>query len=468
METENGSRRAYLHARPNSSQGELARAVSGMRAEHWQATPYSYKGKPYLEVRGFGSEKKLLEHLAAAKLTEDESKIEKSRENFTLWDQLRKQTLWLSGMAYLVGDYGFIKYGWKEKSPEDVAAGISYALGTWALLGYGRNDQADIQVHDYAKALESHIKQNNIAVSEDCALHHTAADQDRGTLGNLNNWARRYPSEIFNTFTGVAGAFMAAAALRHKVLAPSRPGADAKAVYRRQLEGWMDTGLGATTMTAAAIANFVQEKKFDPDEPRATDPIGWVKEKVQENPLAVAGGGYMISSLCHAASTVIAYLDARRTGDLERMASVPYRAMFVGAGLTAEALLAISSKGHGHGVVSDESVKDSVFAIAAELVAKTPKEKREEQIKYVAGFLEKPEVLAMSRVAVEAGLRRKVAELESNPWLCAGFGQTVDIPAPPLAAPAPRIPDFPGIGVTGAHVMGARMQGGPTFPATPQ
>jgi hypothetical protein len=201
---------------------------------------------------------------------------------------------------------------------------------------------------------------------------------------------------------------------------------DAQAIRKMRLEGIMDVGLGALTTGSAAISIFVNEKKRDPDEPPAKG-LGRVWDWVQEKPLRVAGYGYMLSTLCHAASTVVAYKEAKRVGDTKRLSSVPMRAMFVGAALISELLVAISSKGHGEGIRTDESVKDSVYAMAGELIVKEPPDQRDFHIQHIARFLQQPTVLAESYEEVEKELRKQVALQEQNPWACCAYKSQAEL-----------------------------------------
>src|SRR5262249_29483102 len=145
-------------------------------------------------------------------------------------------------------------------------------------------------------------------------------DHKEGLVKNADDLLRRFPSEAFNFVTGIAGLFMASSAIRYKLL--SKPGAhmDLAGIRKQRLSGWMDLGLGTMTTGSAAIPIGVKEKKWDPDEPHGKG-LQRVWEWVQEKPLRVAGYGYMMSTLCHAAATVIDYKEAKRLNDTKRIAS---------------------------------------------------------------------------------------------------------------------------------------------------
>lgn len=463
VKSENGGIRAYLQAGPGATREQLRKVVTSINDKNHQAIPYMVDEKPTLEVRGFDSERALLRQLEKDGVIIGKPAIDKGESHkLSAMEQVRKRSLQLAGAFYLLGDIGFISYGFKESHPENMVAGLAYFGGTLALLGYGRNDQSDIQIHDLAQSMEQFLEKEHGKIPETCSLHAIARDKDKGLIQNANDMARRYPSEIFNSFTGLAGIFMAVAAAKYHVLGKPAAGADAQAIRKMRQEGWLDVGLGAMTTGSAAISMFVTEKKRDPDEPKAKGMEG-IWEWVQEKPLRVAGYGYMVSTMCHAASTAIAYREAKRTGDAKRLSSVPMRALFVGAALISELLVAISSKGHGEGITSDESVKHSIYAMAAELIVKEPPDQRDWHIQHVAGFLQQPNVLAEAFEDVEKELRTQVALLEKNPWACCTYNaQQEQKAATPQAPPTPaEIPQHPAHNGHGAHahtIPGTMMQ----------
>lgn len=417
--TEKGTQRAYLHARPDVDAATTHQIVTALQGEGFDCIPYNLDGKPTLEVRGFKNQERLLDVLGQwvsgnPKIVKEES------DNITFWDKLKKRTLQLSGVSYLIGDWGFWTYNRKEADGLGMAGAFSYFLGTLALVFYGRNDQSDLQVKKFSKDLKRFLNAEQIQPSPGSALHEVSKDHDKPLLQSLNEFGKRYPSEMFNSVTALAGVFVAASAYR-KVLGASKL-VDLKA--RRELthEGWMDVGLGVTTAVSGTLATLVKEKKPDPDDPPVHG-LKWVWQQIQAHPLAIAGGGYTIATMCHAASTYKAYKEAKRVNDLKRLESVPRRALFVGMALLSEFLLAISSKGHGQGVVSDNSVNNSAIALTADMIAMQPREKQEHLIDSLAAYLSSPEVLAMKNQDVRKQLQDQVEVLRKNPWAMCGVKQ---------------------------------------------
>jgi len=457
--TEKGGVRAYMHASETADPALLRKTIDNLHASGSQTVPFDKEGKSVLEVRDFGKEKHLLKRLEAEGVIQGAPQMEKGKP-LSLWDQFRKRTLQATGVTYLTGDYGFFRYNMKEADALGMVGALSYFLGTLSLIGYGRNDQSDIQVRDMAKDLQYFLTREKVEVPKDCALHTVGNPKKKNLLGSLDEFAKRYPSELFNTFTALAGVFVAASAAKKVRMAPLHYGHDLKALSKHRFEGWMDVGLGTITAISGTLATIVKEKKPDPDTP-PTKGFDWIWQQVQAHPLAIAGGGYTIATTCHAVSTVVAYKEAKRTNDMVRLKSVPGRALFVGMAFLSEFLLAISSKGHGEGVTSDESVEKSVYAIAAEMLLKKPPQEREWHLQHIAGFLQQPDILAESYETVEKNLREEVARLQKNPWLCRSPQEMVAVPAlaeAPAPAPAQVQAHQPHKAVPTAHVQVSNVQ----------
>lgn len=416
---ENGGLRAYLHASATITPEAIQQLTQKLHEKNYQAIPSSLEGKPALIVRNIKNEKSFLTalgHLDPAIASPVQTQGDEQPQS--LIDKIKNRTLQISGGFYLVGDANFIRYGWKNASKEDMMGGVLYMLGTLSLLAFGRNDQSDLQVADYGKKLEKFLIKENVRIPQACALH-KITDDHQGTGQHAYDWMRSHPAELFNYIYIGAGAMLAAAAVKHKVMpivnghVPATSGKVASAA--------LDVGLGLTTASSALIGNLIEEKHRDPDDPLPKGMIERTLNWVQEKPLRVTGYGMMLSTLCHGTATAIDYAHAVRTNDIQAKGAIPNRAMFVATNLVAEALIALSSKGHGHGVTSDDSVKESVMAMAAETIVKQPEADRAMLIDHVASFLEKPTVLATSKDEVVAKLNEQVTALQKNPWACANI-----------------------------------------------
>lgn len=414
VKSDGGSLRAYLHATPNTPEKTLDDIALSMAKRGWQIVPNSMNGKPTLEIRGFGRSKQVTDILSENGWANGKADVEPDKkDNSKLWDKFRKRSLFLSGIVYLAGDVAFIKYGQNDnKNKWNMAAGLAYSGGTWSSL-FAHKDSPDLEIKEIASKMAKHMQEQNINLPDDCSLKSITQDKHNGLIKITYDFFRRYPADMMNTFFGIAGALITVAGLK-------KAGLKDLDKYSKQA-AWLDVGLGATTMASAAFGNLVEEKVHDPDTPKKHGLPG-VWEWAQERPLAVSGIGYMISTMLHAASSAKEAKSLHSLGitkeskQADKKAAVIWRRIFIGSALLAEALIAISSKGHGKGVVSDKSVDNSVISLSAELIAKQPPAKHEYLIDYMSGFLGREDVLALKDTEVKDLLRTQVELVKKNPW----------------------------------------------------
>jgi hypothetical protein len=450
--TANGAIRAYLHASPEINPERVEEILKLVKAADMEAIPYTFDGKPALEIRGFKREAELLTLLDKHDCIDEKPQIQLDKEDKISWmDMMRKRSLQLSGASMMVADVGFAMYGAKGKSWEDTLAGLSYLSGSAVLTAYGRNDQSALQIRDMATLMLDHARSKGYDIPDDTALSTVGGARKDTVFRKLDNFFRQHPSEIGNMMYVAAGGLIAKSALQHRALATPRADMTAKQIGEMRKGGWGDTALGTTTVASGLLATFVKEKAKDPDAPKKHGLAG-IGEWIQESPLRLASYGYIGSTLCHAYTTFVERKEALRAlkdttlsvtehaHATAHLKAIPWRVLFVSATLVGEFLLSISSKGHGEGVVSDNSVDESVVAIAAELVLKQPKEMQEQLIENMGKFLGRPEILALKDEEAIKRLRVQVEEMRENPWAksssaLASAPQPVKVAAPAIAEP---------------------------------
>ena len=452
--TERGAVRAYLHANPELSEDSIRHIIDDLRSRDLECVPFTLAGKPVLEVRGFRKEHKLFEILDAHKWLAGAPAITPDKDDNISWkDKLRKRSLQASGALYAWGDINFFLYGLKGNSPLDMAAGVLYGAPTPILLAYGSNDQSEIQIKDLAKDMAKHFKQQVDTLPDDCSLQALTADHKKGLLNTTDQFFKRYPSEFMNLCYAGAGACIYVAAMKHlrqfgehgapeKAIegwlkhlrktesTATREMAAAKALKSVKMENYLNAGVGGVTIASGLFGTLVKEKARDPDENKKEGMSGmW--EWVRERPLAVAGVGLMVSTLLHAGSTAVAL----RGQDGNHKKAVVNRAVFVVSALLAELMVAISSKGHGEGVVSDNSVDLSVISIAADLIVKQPRAMQNTLIDHMGAFLGRPDVLAVKDQNATELLRKEVELLRKNPWALAEDRDNYTLEKPAVITP---------------------------------
>lgn len=416
--SDNGSIRAYLHADDNADTSKLSEINHSLSAHEWQCIPTTQDGKAVLEVRGFGSEQKLHKALTEHSFVKSEATIAQTTDDkVSFTDKLKNRTLQASGLVYLLGDAAYMKYGQKKSCWEEVLAGLMYFGGTATVLGYGNHDNATQEIHDIAKKMQEAVELHSGNLPESCSLSAITKDNNHGIIKKADDLLTRYPSEIMNSFFGLAGACIATAAIRHGVI--SNPellkGLSAKDAKSRISSSYIDIGVGVMNILAGGVAALMTEKAPDPDAPKKHG-VEALWEWIQQKPLAVSGIGLMISTCLHAVSSYKEYGVAKANNDKVMLGSVPFRIAFIGCSLVAELLIAMSSKGHGSGVVVDKSVDDSLISIAADLIVKQPEAERNHLIEYMSGFLGRNDVLAMKDEQVKILLQKQVELLQKNPW----------------------------------------------------
>jgi len=437
--------RAYLQAREGTSHEQLAKISVDFNTAGYKNTATEYDGKSALEARGFLWKGKCTDLLIDKKLVAGEPVITESPEDkISFVGKVKKNSLFSSGLLYLLGDVNFIRYGIKGKSPLNIAGGAFYMAGTMLNLVFNRKSNADIKTHDIAQMMADHMNGLNIPLPEDAAISRIIDDKNKGIIKTVDDWARRYPAELMHAGFAMAGACIAIAAfknynhstvsagqlenymalqVKNKVQFPkSEAAATAYLAKMHKVTNGLDIGLGTMTIASGLFAALVPEKAHDPDAPKKSGVASWW-EWMQEHPLSIAGTGLMMSTMCHAVSTGIEY----RIGNPDARSAIFSRGVFVATNLLAEFLIAISSKGHGAGVKNDPSIDNTAISMAAELIARHPSDKQPELVTYMSKFLGRPDVLAIDDHKAEELLKHAVEVMKKNPWA--------------LATTAPAVPE---------------------------
>jgi hypothetical protein len=429
LATEKGGVRAYMHASAASDPDALYKITLKLSERGFLSTPGNLQGEPVLEVRGLKKPEQLINILQDnAWIAGPSQRLVEKEKPQSFLEHLKKNSLKASSYFFAVGDLSMLKYGFAKNALEKTAA-VFYTIPTPFLYFYGTNDQSQRKIKDVAKQLRDYLKKEGENLPKECSLEVIAADHKQGLIKTTDDLLKRYPAEVMNLCYSVAGACY----LAHgsKMLAKTKIAPLHKKNWPR-VEAWSNLGVGISTTTAGLTSTLVREKKHDPDAPEKQ---GMAKawQWVQEHPLALAGYGYMLSTVCHAVST---YAGMQGESKKEKNALL-FRGIFVGATLIAELLVSISSKGHGEGVVTDQSVDNSIISMAADLIAKRSPRHQEELIGYISGFLGRPDVLAMKNQVVATQLRTQVELMRKNPWaMCHGTEQGAENPAVPDTMPA--------------------------------
>lgn len=454
IRTEGGGARALIHAREGTDPALLHNITRGMEKKDWQWTPMEVDGKPVLEVRGFGGkDNELLRTMdALGSFKGLYQTYTAPHELISNKEKFKKRTLQFSGFSYFVGDANFMIYGWKEAfnklgklvHPQDLLAGIFYAAGSWFVALFGKGDKSDVHLRDIARETLKTLNGKGIRVDQGAALQAVAETHNRGFGKRIKDFCEKYPAELTNGFFGLAGTMItwgSITKLRHYDNPPdytdrgifiNEHGRPSKIAHNKTAIK-MDIGLGLMSLFAGLVSIFVREERPDPDAPPKKG-VARLWQKVKEKPLRIAGYALGISTLCHAASTVKDYRHAgqllaqykkdssflvpEEVEDAKKIQSgLINRGIFVGTNLLAEFLMSISSKGHGSGIKTDPSLDNSTHAVMADLLLRTPEEKRETLLADIAKSISHKDHLGGRPEEHAAAIRKQMDGLKNSPWL---------------------------------------------------
>lgn len=462
LKNSTGGLRAYVHAAATARPEQLEKAKTILAGKHWKFVPTLHDGAPVLEVRGFKKNDELLKALSdggvAGKVQHTEAQ---KGDTLTSKEKWSNRTAFGAGISYNVGDIAFTHYSISEyrdysKKAKNAAttlqkaemadnikgakfkilAGVGYALGGIILSGFASRDQSQNHIAKASKEIQSYLQDASIARDPSSSASIAVSKPQRSVLGKAYDKLTTYPSEALNiVYTGV-GLLLMAAALKHRN-APQKAYETLKQVVERKSAETWDIGLGVVTAASSLTGLLVKETKFDEDHPKRTGVMGFV-DWIREKPLRAVGYGYMVATAFHAKGT----WDKWKTGDEQVHKNVIGRAVFVATNVISEILLAISSKGHGDGVVSDKSVESTVASIAAETLMRQPEAKREALLNQLAGHLSSSGTLGNNPQVIAGQINEHMKAVENNPWAKHfDFEQSRELRnrAPNKSAPEPSI-----------------------------
>lgn len=415
--TAGGGARAFLYAKDDITPGQVSQIKHILEEKHLSCVANEEDGRACLEVRGCKDPKVLEGLLKPAGFMKGSPQVEKdASEKFSIKEFTRNNMVFIYGVINVVADAGMIAYGrmmnkinkGKGNSAwEEEASGYAYSAGSVAFTLFGRGDKSDFHTRDIAVALKKELQQRGIDLSTDSAASSFESIKEKqGFFKKSQSYLLKGGSDAGNIATGTAGGLIALGALKNS------KGSDPK---ERAIEGV----LGATTLLSGYGAALVKEKTPDPENPPATT-FGKVKQWIQERPNRLAGYGYMVSTAAHAYQAYEGHKNAHvkypaETGYARK--AYKMRGAFAGLNFLGEIILASASKGHGSGVVSDNSVEDTALAITADAIVRQPAAKRDALVRDLSrNFLANANVLGGEPEDLEAKLYQQVHKLEENPW----------------------------------------------------
>lgn len=491
VRTETGAKRAYLESALNADKAKLAEVREALAKHGYLTVPIEVGGKPLLEVRKFSSQESLLKQLGEAGGTSGMPAQQMAvQDRVGAWQWIKNNTFKACLSLYAIGDISYIFYGReKEKfgskkgaleneqrklfniaphpdekdNPFDKYAGWAYLAGTASSVVSTamRGDQSDEEVYAISEKIRDKLNTEG-GTARSTTYKAIEDDKKTGAFERIKTAFIKHPAEVLNLCYAAAGLFISIAAKQHltgfkerlngaqQSLNIAKLSGDAHAILacEEDVNSAMrsikiakhDIGLGAITLTSGVLSSVVKEKPKTADEPEPKGIFAKAWRWLEEKPLRIAGGGYLISTLIHIHSTTADYKriakDRESADSFARSSNVEVkqlaaeklalakkevgithgRMIFCVTNVIAEILMMLSSKGHGEGVKSDATVETSATAIAAENIALQAPEKREELVEKFAEHLASPKVMGGSSVMIARGIRANLKSLDSNPW----------------------------------------------------
>ncbi|PZP84982.1 MAG: hypothetical protein DI582_07300 [Azospirillum brasilense] len=320
-----------------------------------------------------------------------------------------------------------------------IISGLGYAAGSLILFNYGSRDQSATEIKTTTAKIERFLKRDGLLDPNSDDVLIKQPEPKHGLFGKVHELLKRYPSEALNVVYTVVGLTLMRASLKEIGGLKGSIGTLEQTIAKQKKEGItdlfdqntlksmkeaifeerLDVGLGLVTATSAVAGIAIKEKTPIEGEEKKKG-LGRVWQWVEEKPLRATGFGYMAATAIHAAVTAMKWRPKPddTAGSLKHRRQVMTgRAVFIGLNVVAEALMAISSKGHGQGVSTDKSTADSVLSATAQFISQQDADKQDALVDRLAGYIASAEVLGGKSEEIAKQLRDELAALKQNPWL---------------------------------------------------
>lgn len=319
--------------------------------------------------------------------------------------------------------------GWSK-----IVSGLGYAAGSLILFNYGSRDQSATEIKTTTAKIERFLKRDGLLDPNSDDVLIKQPEPKHGLFGKVHELLKRYPSEALNVVYTVVGLTLMRSSMKEisglkgsiKTLEANKATLDVfdqntlKSLQGTLREEMQDVGLGLITATSAIAGIAIKEKKPIEGEKKPEGFLGKTWNWIQEKPLRATGFGYMAATAVHAKVTHDKWQpkpDDTADSLKHRRQVMTGRAVFIALNVVAEALMAISSKGHGQGVSTDKSTADSVLSATAQFISQQDADKQDALVDRLSGYIASAEVLGGKSEEIAKQLRDELASLKKNPWL---------------------------------------------------
>jgi hypothetical protein len=298
-------------------------------------------------------------------------------KNSSKIDGLKKQSLKVAGISYLIGDAGIIaaaltdpkKDSWKEKG-RHAAVGAYWALGGLAAARYG-NPTAEKELELLSKRLGEYLKKQHIEIPDSPTT--AALIKPNGVIDTIEDFLYQHPSQALNTIYAMGAGQQIYSGIKDLKKAI---GSNDKLLAR------FDISSGILVAAGALAGLLIKEKQPDPTHPAHGS---WQKAMawVQEKPLRVSGWLYHANNATMLGATYVKYKANPESKNYL------WRALTATSYIFANTMLQFSSKSGGT-ASNPQQDHETMAALAdksAIVIAAQPKEVQEALIEQISGFL---------------------------------------------------------------------------------
>lgn len=342
-------------------------------------------------------------------------------------------------------------------------AGKGYLIGssTSMLSLLLRGNTSAAETGDISRKVLEAAAKHGLTPESDISLTYAATLKD--TRSQAVQKFSQYSSEIMNMSFATAGLAIARSNIKslNELNAKEKhysylTGDDAlKNDARHKSEksvAQKDILIGVGTIASGVASSLMTERKHDPNKPKKKG-IAGIVESMKENPLSIAGAGYLVSTFVHLWSSIQEFSSIKNDNKIyadkahkegKEFKPFPvyhtvYRLLFVVMNLIAETGMLFTSKGHGEGVRSDTTLDKTATSMVASLIHRQPKEMHDELVQKMAKELSNASAIAHPVDQVEKMIREQLANLDKNPWtnvIDAEIPRSVSVPKELLVQPA--------------------------------
>lgn len=388
---------ALISAADNANAEQLAAIQAAIRAQGWDTIPATAEGKDILQVSGFASEDIFSAFLAnqnfvsgAAQVSAEASDLIKPQQS-GMKKFLQHHSLQVGGILNLIGDVGLLGGGIKTKDPFKITGGGFYTLGglNAALFGKVKPKQ---NLREITEGTAVVIKKA-AGLPEGSTLAQVDAAWNKDNIGHTGDFLyRRAAPNTLSIYTAGAGAMLGSGIHNY------RAGKGAARLYY---------GLSSLAFKLASLIIPEKSQKDEAGNAQGAGVMDWLREK----PLRLFGYGSLVTDTLLGWDAYQSYKRSPKTGDhlWTGVTTVTY--------LLADFMMAISSKdpANASGKFSAEEQR-RVEALAAETIAREPREIRDGLVSQVAEFLAaRPEITGNADY-LKQSVAQQLEHLKSNPW----------------------------------------------------